>query len=164
MRTFLGGLALILGILATSCVHAEDSVLLIQTGPEGYRVWHGRGVSQLTEDEAIEVMASARPEGGEVVATRLGPALAYELPAGIVIRLPAAPSDRELLVERDACGHVKTWHSEGTTQLTEAELTEIVLSALPEGGPRLRFGNRYVKAFVGKLGITATLWSAPAKK
>ncbi len=164
MRLLLSSLALILGFLSASIAHAEDSVLLIQTGPEGYRVWHARGESQLSEDEALELMASAKPGGGEVLNTRLGPALAYELSEGIVIRLQAAPSDRELLVDRDACGHVKTWHSEGTTKLSEAELTEIVLSALPEGGPRLRFGDRYVKAFLGNLGVTATIWGVPQKK
>jgi hypothetical protein len=164
VRFLLGRLILFLGILAACAAHAEDTVILIQTGAEGYRVWHVRGESELSDDEAIELMASARPGGGEVLSTRFGPALAYELPEGILIRLPAAPRDRELLVDRDACGHVRLWHSVGTLQLSEAELTQITLSALPEGGPRLRLGNRYVKAFFGKLGITATIWGVPERK
>ena len=87
-----------------------------------------------------------------------------ELPEGVLIRLPAAAKDRALLVDRDACGHIKLWHAEGTTQLSDAQLTDIVLSALPEGGPRLRLNGYYAKAFVGKLGVTVTLWKAPPRK
>lgn len=163
MKKLLGAIAAIAFLLACP-VHADDGVVLIQTGAEGYRVWHARGESQLSEDEALELMASAQPAGGAMINTSLGPAQAFDLPSGIVIRLAAVTRDRELLVDRDACGHVRMWHSEGAMQLTEAELTEIVLSALPEGGPRLRWGNRYVKAFVGNLGITATIWDVPPAK
>jgi hypothetical protein len=149
--------------LIASALHADDNVLLIQTGPQGFVVWHTEGKSRLSDDEALEAMASARPEGGEEIATSLGPARAYELPVGVLIRLPAARSDKALLVDRDACGHIHMWHAEGETQLSDAELTEVVMSALPEGGRRLTLGNRYVKGFVTPLGVTATLWRIPAK-
>ena len=39
------------------------------------------------------------------------------------------------------------WHKRGQTQLSEAQLTEIYLSALPGGGPRLSIGEWQAKAF-----------------
>jgi|GEM_PF-1631181 hypothetical protein len=148
---------------ALAAAHAADNVLLIQPGPQGFIVWHGEGESQLDDDTALELMASATPEGGPERMTAFGPARAYELPEGVLIRLPAARSDKALLVDRDACGHIKLWHSAGSTQLSETQLTDLVLSALPEGGPRLRLDGHYAKAFVGKLGVTVTIWPAPAR-
>lgn len=144
---------------------AEDNVLLIQTGPQGYTVWHTEGETRFSDDEVLEIMATAQEGGGEVTPTRYGPAIAFvEGEAGVIIRLPGAERDRALLVDRDACGHVIVWHAEGKTQLPEEQLTEIAVSALPEGGPRLRLGDRYAKAFLGRLGITVTLWRVPLKK
>jgi hypothetical protein len=143
---------------------AEDNVLLVRQGPEGFVVWHTEGESMLSDDELLEIMATATPEGGPEQATPLGPARAYELSEGILIRLPEAPRDKALLVDRDACGHIVVWHSAGATQLTDAELADAVMSALPEGGPRLKLGERYAKAFIGRLGVTVTLWKIPAKK
>ncbi len=154
-------LVALLLLLCAGAVLAEDNVLLIQQGPHGFVVWHGEGQSQLDDDTVLELMASATPEGGAERMTAFGPARAYELPEGSLIRLPAAPVDKALLVDRDACGHIKLWHSEGATRLTETQLTELVLSALPEGGPRLRLDGKYAKAFVGKLGVTVTLWRVP---
>lgn len=158
------------GLLAVLCAllacgaRAEDNVLLIQNGPQGFVVWHTEGKSVLPDDDILEIMATARPEGGAPMPTSLGPAQAFELAAGTLIRLPEAPGDRAWLVDRDACGHIHLWHAEGVTQLSETELTDIVLSALPEGGPRLQLGHRYAKAFLGKLGVTVTLWNVPMKK
>jgi hypothetical protein len=140
---------------------AEDNVLLIRQGSEGFVVWHTEGESRLSDDELLELMATATPEGGEIRLTPLGPARAYELPEGILVRLPAAARDKALLVDRDACGHIIVWHADGPARLSDDELTEAVMSALPEGGPRLRFGDRYAKAFVGHLGVTVTLWRVP---
>lgn len=153
-----------LAMAAALPLRAEDNVLLIQQGPQGFVVWHTEGGSLLPDDELLEIMATATPEGGETQPTRFGPAQAFELPEGILIRLPAVPRDKALLVDRDACGHVIVWHADGPTRLTEAELTEVVMSALPEGGPRLRLGNRYAKAFLGRLGVTVTLWKVPERK
>lgn len=157
----LHGIALLCGLMAAVAAGAEDNVLLIQTGPQGFTVWHTEGESRLSDDELLEIMVTAQPAGGEAVPTRLGPAIAYTADEGVLIRLPAAPRDRALLLDRDACGHVIVWHEEGKTRLTEAELTEIVVSALPEGGQRLRLGERYAKAFTGRLGVTVTLWPVP---
>ncbi|GAB1392566.1 hypothetical protein MASR1M60_07290 [Rhodocyclaceae bacterium] len=143
---------------------AADNVLLIQTGPTGFTVWHVDGSSVLPDDDIIDIMATARPEGGEIISTPLGPAQAFALPDGVLIRLPEAPSDRAWLVDRDACGHIHLWHAEGTTQLTDAQLSDIFMSALPEGGPRLRLGDQYAKGFLGRLGVTVTLWNVPAGK
>lgn len=158
------GAALLACALFTLSAQAEDNVLLIQQGPAGFKVWHTEGPSQLTDDAVLELMATATPKGGDVMPTPLGPARAFELKEGIVIRLLEAQRDKALLVDRDACGHVHLWHAEGATQLSEDELTEIALSALPDGGKRLRLGDRYVKGFAGKLGITATLWQVPQKR
>lgn len=156
-----------LGLIALSwagIAAAADNVLLIQTGPSGFTVWHVEGSSVLPDDDILDIMATARPEGGETVKTPLGPAQAFQLADGVMIRLPEAPSDRAWLVDRDACGHIQLWHAEGTTQLTDAELSDIYLSALPEGGPRLRLGDQYAKGFIGRLGVTVTLWKVPAGK
>lgn len=161
----LRALALLVGMMLAVAAVAEDNVLLIQTGPQGYIVWHTEGETSFSDDEVLDLMVTAQPDGGEATSTRYGPAIAYvEGEYGVIIRLPSAEHDRALLVDRDACGHVIVWHAEGKTQLTEVELTEIAVSALPEGGPRLRLGDRYAKAFLGKLGITATLWKVPPKK
>jgi hypothetical protein len=159
----LRGLLLAFCLSLAGSAAAADAVLLIQQGPEGFRVWHNAGASVLPDDDVLEIMMTARPAGGEVVPTPLGPAQAFEQAVGIVIRLPEAPSDKALLVDRDACGHVHLWHAEGKTRLPDDVLFEIVHSAKPDGGPRLRFGDLYVKAFHTKLGITATLWSVPKK-
>ena len=138
---------------------AADNVLLIQTGPKGFTIWHNEGDSRLEDDEILEIMVTATPEGGEVVATTLGPARAYEIPEATLIRLLAVRGgDDALLVERDACGHVKAWHAAGKAQLTEEQVTEAVLTALPGGGRRLMFGDNYAKGFIGPLGVTLTLW------
>lgn len=157
-------LVFILLAMAALPAWAEDNVLLIRQGPQGFVVWHVEGESRLSDDEILEIVADAAPAGGAEMTTPFGPARAYELDEGTLIRLPAAPRDKALLIDRDGCGHIIVWHAAGTTQLTEAELTEIALSALPEGGPRLRFGDRYAKAFLGKLGVTVTLWPVPGKK
>lgn len=158
-------LALGLGLLWAIAARADDNVLLIQTGTQGFTVWHTEGETRFSDDEVLDLMVTAQPGGGAVTPTRYGPAIAYvEGEYGVVIRLPGVERDRALLVDRDACGHAIVWHAEGKTQLSEAELTEAALSALPEGGPRLRFGDRYAKAFLGKLGITVTLWKAPPKR
>lgn len=163
LRQALAGL-----MTALACIgaFAADDVLLIQQGPQGFVVWHTEGDSRLDDDTVLELMASAQPEGGAPLMTAHGPAQAYVLQEGVLIRLPAAPRDKALLVDRDACGHIQLWHAEGPTQLTDAQLTEIVMSALPEGGPRLRLDGRYAKAFLGRLGVTVTLWKAksPAAK
>lgn len=160
MRMFLAAALLACTVLP---LRAEDNVLLIQTGPQGFVIWHTEGQSQLADDEVLELMATATPEGGKEMPTPLGPARAYEMPEGILIRLLAAQRDKALLVDRDACGHIHLWHAEGATQLSDAQITEIVLSALPEGGPRLRLNGRYAKGFVGRLGVTAALWNVPAR-
>ena len=160
MRLFLA--AALLACVALP-LRAEDNVLLIQTGPQGFVVWHTEGQSELADDAVLELMASATPEGGPAMPTPLGPARAYEMPAGILIRLLAAPRDQALLVDRDACGHIHLWHAEGATQLSDAQLTEIVMAALPEGGPRLRLNGRYAKSFVGRLGVIVTLWQVPVR-
>jgi hypothetical protein len=160
MKAFL----LLLSLLFALPAWAESTVLLVQQGPEGFRVWHTTGESQLPDETLLELMFTATPAGGAEQATPLGPAQAFELPIGVLIRLPEAPRDKALLVDRDACGHVIIWHSHGPARLTDEELTEAVMSALPEGGPRLKLGGYFVKAFIGRLGVTVTLWKVPAKK
>jgi hypothetical protein len=162
LRSLLCLLSLWVGMAGVAI--AADNVLLIQTGPSGFTVWHVEGSSVLPDDDVIDIMATARPEGGEIVKTALGAAQAFQLPAGVMIRLLDVPSDRAWLVDRDACGHVQLWHAEGTTQLTDAQLSDLYISALPEGGPRLRLGDHYAKAFLGRLGVTVTLWKVPAGK
>lgn len=147
--------------LCMPMVRAADNVLLIQMQSGGhYRVWHTEGESRLSDDEVMTLEVSARPEGGVEMPTAVGPARAYETSDGVVIALPAASSDKAVLVDRDGCGHIRLWHSVGTTHFTEEQITDIFLSALPEGGRRLAVGGWNVKAFITRLGVTATLWRA----
>lgn len=155
--------------LASICLSfpavAADNVLLIQLRPGGgYTVWHTEGESRLGDDEAMTVESTARPEGGETVQTAFGPARAYDTPEGVLIRLPEARRDNALLVDRDNCGHIRLWHAAGENNPTEEQLTEIAMSALPEGGKRLHLGEFHVKAFITRLGITASFWPAKTPK
>lgn len=157
--------ALFLAVLmAATAAGAADNVLLIQLRPGGvFKVWHTEGESQLAEEEVMALEVTAKPEGGAVMETSAGPARAIETGDGVMISLPAAKSDKELLVDRDACGHIRVWHGVGATNFSEDELTDIVISALPEGGKRITVGDFHVKAFIGKLGVTAAVWSAKKK-
>jgi hypothetical protein len=150
-------------MIATSAA-ADDNVLLIQMQPGGrYLVWHTEGESRITDDEAMELEFTARPGGGAEMQTSAGPARAHESSDGVTIRLSAAKEDNALLIDRDNCGHIRLWHAAGATNLPEDQITDIVMSALPGGGKRLTVGSYHVKAFITKLGVTATLWKAPAK-
>ena len=158
-------LALFVAILmAATAAGATDNVLLIQMQPGGrYLVWHTEGESRLSDEEIMALEVTARPGGGEEVPTASGRARAYETSDGVTIRLPEAKNDTALLIDRDECGHVRLWHAAGATNLSEDQITDIVMSALPEGGKRLTVGKYYVKAFITKLGVTAALWIAPAR-
>ncbi|MCX7156815.1 MAG: hypothetical protein NTW45_10295 [Rhodocyclales bacterium] len=150
-------------MVATSAA-ATDNVLLIQMQPDGhYKVWHTEGESHVSDDEVMALEVTARPEGGEEMQTGAGPARAYETSDGVTISLLAATNDKALLLDRDDCGHVRIWHAAGATNLSEDQITDIVMSALPEGGKRIIVGKYYVKAFITKLGVTASLWNAPVK-
>lgn len=152
-------------LLAFGTARAADNVLLIQLRPGGgFAVWHTEGESELSDDEAMALEASALPEGGSETPTRLGPARAYETADGVTIRLPAAARDNALLVDRDNCGHLKLWHAAGATQLTDDQVADVYMSALPEGGKRLAVGDHYVKAFITRLGVTASLWPIRSRK
>ncbi len=150
--------------LAAAAAGAADNVLLIQMQPGGgYLVWHTEGESRLSDDEAMALEVTARPEGGAEMQTSAGPARAYETSDGVTIRLSAAQDDKALLIDRDNCGHIRLWHAAGATNLPEDQITDIVMSALPGGGKRLTVGRYHVKAFITRLGVTATLWLAPAR-
>lgn len=152
-------------LLVTTAAAAADNVLLIQLrAGGGFTVWHTEGESRLSDDQAMALEVTAKPEGGPETPTSLGPARAYETDDGVVIALPAAAKDKALLIDRDNCGHIRLWHAAGTTQLSDEQITDVFISALPGGGPRLTLGEDYVKAFVTPLGVTATLWRIPAKK
>jgi len=152
-------------LLAATAAAALDNVLMIQLRPGGgFTVWHTEGESRLTDDEAMSLEAAAKPDGGEVMHTSAGPARAYETADGVVIRLPEATRDNALLVDRDNCGHIRLWHAAGETNPTEDQVTDIYMSALPEGGKRLTLGDFHVKAFTTKLGVTASIWPALTKK
>lgn len=156
--------AFVVALLAAGSAAAVDNVLLIQMQPGGhYRVWHNAGKTQLSDDEIMALEAAATPEGSAAMPTGAGPATARQAADGVVIGLAQAEVDGTLLIDHDGCGHVKLWHSAGATNLSDEELTDIVMSALPEGGRRITVGGYYVKAFLGKLGVTASLWRVPAK-
>ncbi|MBI5793029.1 MAG: hypothetical protein HZA63_16310 [Rhodocyclales bacterium] len=157
-------LAFIVALTLASVAGAADNVLLIQlrTGG-GFTVWHTEGESQLSDEEAMELEATAKPSGGAEMQTGAGPARAYETPDGVMIRLPAARTDKTLLLDRDNCGHIRLWHGSGTTALSDDQIADVFMSALPGGGKRLTVGDMHVKAFITPLGVTATLWKVPTK-
>lgn len=53
--------------------------------------------------------------------------------AALLIQHPAPGPDKLLLIDRDG-GGIKVRHSQGTVNPTNDELTELVLTSLPEGG------------------------------
>jgi hypothetical protein len=153
-----------LAALFLAAAAAADRSLLIQLQPDGrYRIWHSGGENPLSDDEALALAAAARPEGSAPVAVAAGRARAYDGPQGVVIALEGDPP-ATLLVDRDDCGAIKLWRANGAGGLSEEQLTDLVLSALPGGGRRLTLGNRYGKAYIGRLGYTAVLWPAPAAR
>ena len=150
--------------LLTFPAAAEDTALLIQVRPDGrYTVWHAGGQSPLGEEEIGALEASARPEGGRSMLTAAGLARAFETPNGVLIRLPALGPDRALLIDHDGCGGIKVWHDRGDVNLTEDELTELVLSALPEGGKNVVLGQYHAKAYSTKIGVIAAIWRPRAR-
>lgn len=151
-------------VLAASLAVAADNSLLIQIeAGGGYRVWHTEGPTQLSEDDILMLAAGATPEGSALQPVSAGPARAFQTGNGVIIELPEAASDHKLLVDRDACGAVKVWHSEGETQLTEEQMTELVITALPGGGKLVKVDGRYAKSFVTPLGYAVVIW-APVKR
>lgn len=159
-RPLLAALALAaLAALAAFPAAAADNALLIQLQQDGsYRVWHTEGASNLPEPELLELEASARPGGGEMQQSSAGRAQAFEIGDGVVIELPDAPADRRLLLERDLCGGLKVWHAEGATTLSEDDMTELALTALPDGGKLLRIGGYNARGYSVRIGVIAVLW------
>lgn len=157
--------ALLLATLATALAQAADNNLLIQLRHDGsYRVWHAEGATHLPEEDLLAVAAAATPQGGADMPTAAGPAHAVETEEGVMVVLPEARHDGTLLLDRDECGGVKTWHSEGTTTLTEAQMTELVLSALPGGGKAVPVGDKLAKGFLTNLGVVVVLWKPVVRR
>jgi len=149
---------LVLGSLGVAW--AADNTLLIQLQLDGgYRVWHSEGVSHLTDDELTTLAASAKPEGSERMQTTAGAATAFVIAHAVRVVLADAKLDRELLIDRDACGGVRIWHADGATRLTEDQLTDLVLSALPDGGKPIKLGATSAKAYSTELGVVAVIWT-----
>ena len=146
-------------LIALPAAAAEDTALLIQLRPDGrYTVWHAGGTSPLSDEEISALEATARPEGGKATLTVAGLAQAYETPSGVLIRLPALGPERTILVDHDGCSGLKVWHAQGEVNLTEDELTELVLSALPEGGRNIVLGKLHAKAYSTRIGVVAAIW------
>ncbi len=144
---------------------AEDTALLIQLRPDGrYTVWRADGLSLLSDDEIGALEASAKPEGGRNMLTAAGLARAFETPNSVLIRLPAPSPDRALLIDHDGCGGITIWHDRGDVNLTEDELTELVLSALPEGGKNVVLGQHHAKAYTTKIGVVAAIWRPRSRR
>ncbi len=159
MNHFCAILLLVLG-LGSAGAHAQSSNLLIQLHPGGgYRVWHADGPSVLDDDDVMLLDSMAEPQGSAPVPTPIGPARARRTALGVIIELAEVKSDKALLVDRDACGHLKTWHSEGGMSLTDDQATDLVMAALPGGGPRLVLDpEHHAKSFVTSIGIMVAVW------
>jgi hypothetical protein len=149
----------IAALIVLPAAAAEDTALLIQLRPDGrYTVWHAGGTSPLSDEEISALEATARPEGGKATLTVAGLAQAYETPSGVLIRLPALGPEKTILVDHDGCSGLKVWHAQGEVNLTEDELTELVLSALPEGGRNIALGKLHAKAYSTRIGVVAAIW------
>lgn len=160
---------LALGLLAclSAGVAAENSNILIQLQPGGgFRVWHAEGASVLDDEEVMLLDAEAEPGGSRAIATGLGPARARRTELGVIIEIEQAVKDKALLVDRDACGHLKTWHADGDTRLTADQVADLYMSALPGGGPRLGLDDgRSAKGFMTTLGVMVAIWKPrPARR
>ena len=151
--------AALLAVLAPMAA-AQSSTLLIQSLPGGnFRVWHGDGPSQLSDDEVMLLQSLAEPKGSAPIQTSLGAARALSTDQGVIIELAGAARDKALLVDRDACGHLKTWHAEGATRITDEQTTDLVLAAVPGGGPRLILDEQHhAKSFLTSLGVMVAIW------
>lgn len=157
-------LAAAAALLGGEAGFAADGPLLVQMLPGGaYKVWTSEGRSPVTEDELMALEASARPGGGETLQTSAGPGSADETAQGVVVRLPRIRDDGALLIDRDACGHIKVWHAETLSRFADGQLTELMLTALPDGGRRIRLGDRYAKGYLTRLGVVVVLWPAGAR-
>lgn len=156
--------AALIAALAAAPARADDNALLIQLQHDGsYRVWHSEGATNLPEEMLLELEASATAEGGEIMQTIRGPVQAFDTRDGVVIDIPGAVTDRKLLLDRELCGGLKIWHADGATHLTEEELTELVLTALPEGGKLVKIGATHAKGYTTKIGVIAAIWKPVAR-
>jgi hypothetical protein len=155
-----------IALLICSNAHAAGSTVLIQLTAEGrYRLWYSEGATNLNDEELTTLSASATPQGGEPIRVAAGIARAYDTDKGVVVRIPEAATDSQLLIDRDDCGGVRVWHSDGATVLTEDQLTELVLTAMPAGGKRLTVAGGYAKAFSTRIGVVALIWQpAPPRR
>lgn len=157
-------IAAVLLLIAAFPAAAADNTLLIRKEAGGaVSVWHIEGETNLSQDDLLALEASAAPEGGPPRLTGAGLAKAFETQDGVVIEVPGAPRDRKLLIDRDACGGVKVWHSAGPTALTEDELTDLLLTALPGGGKRVSVGKMYAKGYSMALGVVVVIWDPAAR-
>ena len=164
MRTTTMMMAAVL-VLASLATHAADNTLLIQIDPSGkFRVWHTEGENLLNEEDVHALSDSATPEGGARVPTVAGMASARRTPNGIVVSLHDKQVDSTLLIDRDDCGGTKLWHGDGATNLRDDDLTELMLTALPEGGERMTIGENYARAFTARIGVIAVLWKPTRRK
>ena len=60
----------------------------------------------------------------------------------------------------------KTWHAEGATRLSEDQATDLVMAALPDGGPRLVLDTeRHAKSYLTNIGVMVAIWKPrPARR
>jgi len=160
IRVRSGILAVVLLALLPLAALAESTNLLIQLQAGGtYRIWHGEGPSVLDDDEVMLLYSLAEPQGSAPVATALGAARARSTAQGVVIELLDAATDKALLVDHDACGHIKTWHAEGGAPISEEQATDLVLAAVPGGSRRLVLDEqRHAKSFLTELGVMVAIW------
>jgi hypothetical protein len=150
------GLAL-LSALSFSAEAADTLLIQLQTDAS-YRVWYGDGPRHLPDDELLRLAALASREGSEPTETPAGTARAIQQDHAVLIAFADGRDDDRLLLDRDACGGMRVWHTAGRTDLSDNDLTDLVLSALPDGGHRIRLGARYGKAFQTPLGTVAVIW------
>ena len=150
---------LVAGWLASGIAQAAGETLLIQLQPDAsYHIWYNTGPRHLPDEELNQLATTATVEGSEVTTTSAGEARAYQQAHAILIAFADRQADDRLLLDRDACGGMRVWHSSGHHELSDNDLTDLVVSALPDGGKRVVLGRRYGKAFQTSLGVVAVIW------
>lgn len=165
MRRYFFAILAAVAAAAFSAHASADNTLLIKLEPDGrYTVWQSTGETALAEGEVLALEASATPQGGEPMQTSAGLASAAVTKDGVVISVPAAQRDKALLIDRDACGAVKLWHSAGPTALTDDQITELVVSALPGGGKSIALGTSLAKAYSTDLGTMVVIWARAERR
>jgi hypothetical protein len=163
VRTLLALLFLAVLSGGASASGGIEHTLLLQLEEGHFKVWFASGPMNPSDEELLDLEASAKPEGGKIVRTSAGPAQATDVKEGVWVTFPGAVQEDHLLVLRDACGGVKAWHSAGVNPLSEDEMTDLAVAAVAGGSKRIAVRAGYAKSFSGRAGVMVVIWTSASQ-